>query len=128
MNEMAPFWEGLERRVFVAQRCQSCQRHRFPARARCIQCGSESAEWVEAPTSGTVYSSTTVYRTVFSEIPPPYAVTAGVMDIGIVFFARSSSELPIGQRVELAFSDVGGKVAPFFVAAEPELPAASGAK
>jgi len=119
MTGMTPFWEGLERGAFVVQRCRECGTFRFPARARCLSCGSSDADWQEASTAGTVYSTTTVNRAVFPDIPPPYDVVVCQMEIGITFFARAENTLPIGSRADLRMvREADSGFIPFFVAAD----------
>jgi hypothetical protein len=46
--ESLPFYEGAKLGRLMIQRCGACGVHRFVARARCAECGSDRAEWVQA--------------------------------------------------------------------------------
>lgn len=51
-----PFWEGLKANELRLQRCSSCGRLRWPARAICNRCASFESEWVAVAEAGSVAS------------------------------------------------------------------------
>lgn len=51
-----PFWEGLKEQALRLQRCSSCGRLRWPARAICNRCASFEYEWIAVEPAGRVAS------------------------------------------------------------------------
>ncbi|MEV0588190.1 zinc ribbon domain-containing protein [Nonomuraea sp. NPDC050310] len=50
------WWERLGRHELLVQRCLTCGRTRFPARAFCAGCRGERWEWTSAGSEGVVES------------------------------------------------------------------------
>lgn len=54
--DSAPFWEGIQKRQLLLQRCRECGTFRFPPGEICPHCLSRNAEWTPASGLGQVYS------------------------------------------------------------------------
>ncbi len=120
-EKILPFWEGLNEGKFKTTKCQNpnCGAIHFPPRILCPECYSTQIEWVNLPTTGTVETFTHV------EIPPegfaePYYLAMVQMDqLEKPILARyAGEEAPeIGQKVKMAFEEVGEQKLPVFVPA-----------
>ncbi|MGW3102760.1 bifunctional MaoC family dehydratase N-terminal/OB-fold nucleic acid binding domain-containing protein [Streptomyces sp. NPDC001100] len=73
-RDNAGFWEGVERRQLLIQRCTSCGTLRHPWLPGCNTCGSLDWDTVEASGDGTVYSYVVMHHPPFPAFAPPYAV------------------------------------------------------
>ena len=54
---------------FCIQHCPQCQHHVFTPRELCPHCGAGGLRWVRPSGLGTVYSTSTIARKVWSELP-----------------------------------------------------------
>jgi len=52
----APYWRGLREGRLLMQRCQGCQRWKWPAVARCGDCGAWHPPWQSVAMRGVLYS------------------------------------------------------------------------
>lgn len=115
--DSTPWWEALQRRELLVQRCENCGRLRWPARAVCNECLSEQYAWAPAE-SGTVASWTVTHR---PEVDPFVVVLVRLDDQddilipGFVDGPADGSGLRIGAPVRVGFDDVavgrdGGKL------------------
>lgn len=102
----APFWEAAARRELVVQRCRGCGTHQFFARPFCLQCDGVDLTWVKASGLGTIYSMTTVRRTVSAEFPAPYVNALVDLDEGPRLLTNIvGGPSAIGDRVRVAWRD-----------------------
>lgn len=53
-NKLHPFFENLRAGRLTTTRCPSCQRDFWPPRTVCPLCHSNTLEWVDLPSNGTV--------------------------------------------------------------------------
>ncbi|MEE6140151.1 zinc ribbon domain-containing protein [Mycobacterium sp. 050128] len=60
--DSATWWDALARHELLIQRCTSCRRLRWPARAVCNDCGSFESTWVPASGRGTIASWTVSHQ------------------------------------------------------------------
>jgi hypothetical protein len=102
------YWKGLADRQILAQRCDACERVRFPPMPTCPYCAARSATIVECPGTGAVYSYVVVHRAfdpAFADAVP-YVVSTVDLDPGIRVVARFDGGRPaIGDHVTPAFVD-----------------------
>jgi uncharacterized OB-fold protein len=56
------YQDELDRGRFQIQRCSACERHNFPPRELCPDCGSTDLSWLPPGGEGSVYAVTTVRR------------------------------------------------------------------
>lgn len=63
-EDSKPFWDATGEGRFTLQRCSACEAVVWWPRAICPKCSSFDLEWFDATGNGTVYSHTTVHRSV----------------------------------------------------------------
>ncbi|WP_411978476.1 bifunctional MaoC family dehydratase N-terminal/OB-fold nucleic acid binding domain-containing protein [Streptomyces sp. N50] len=73
-RDNAGFWEGVERRQLLIQRCTDCGTLRHPWLPGCNACGGLDWDTVEASGEGTVHSYVVMHHPPFPAFDPPYAV------------------------------------------------------
>ena len=73
-----PFWQGCRREELLLQRCNNCGRFQFYPRPLCVNCMSQSLEWVRSSGKGAVYSFTVTHQTTTpgfaQELPYVFAI------------------------------------------------------
>ncbi|MBI5088634.1 MAG: OB-fold domain-containing protein [Actinobacteria bacterium] len=108
-RDSAPYWESLREHRLTVQICDSCNELRFPPMPGCPRCGTPDGRWVEAPTSGTVYSWVRVHRSSSQEFAAsaPYVIATVELAPGCRIFARlePNDAAAIGIEVEPCFVD-----------------------
>lgn len=84
-DESKPFFEATKENKLLIQYCSSCKKHQFYPRVFCMNCYSDTIEWVEASGNGKVYSYTVVYKTQDKNMEQkvPYAVALIDLDEGV---------------------------------------------
>ncbi len=110
-RDNAAFWEGVQRRSLLIQRCTGCGTLRHPWLPGCNACGGLDWDSVEASGEGTVYSYVVMHHPPFPAFDPPYAVglielTEGVRMIGNVV-GVPYDKVRIGLPVRLEFQEYG---------------------
>jgi uncharacterized OB-fold protein len=116
--ETETHWRGLARGHLLLQRCRACRALRFPLAPVCHACLSAEADWVPAPTEGTVSAAVTVHRATGDQRwaeQVPFVVAQVDMPEGIRLPGRIVDADPAtppkrGTRVSAAFLDAGGGV------------------
>ncbi|MDX3747295.1 bifunctional MaoC family dehydratase N-terminal/OB-fold nucleic acid binding domain-containing protein [Streptomyces sp. AK08-02] len=73
-RDNAGFWDGVDRRRLLIQRCLGCRTLRFPWLPGCNACGHGEWDTVEASGEGTVFSYVVLHHPPFPAFDPPYAV------------------------------------------------------
>lgn len=99
------FWDALAEGRFTTTRCDHCQKLTFPPKSFCPHCWSKDVTWSDVPTSGTVYTKTTVHiaPAIFAR-EAPYDLCIVDLDVGLRLATRLTSgdaEARVGDRVEL---------------------------
>lgn len=69
-----PFWNGLEKRQLIIQRCNTCHRYQFYPRNFCIHCESRVLTWEPVSSRGHIYSYTITMRAPGPDVAVPYVV------------------------------------------------------
>ena len=109
-----PFWDAVNKRQLILQRCSVCGRMQYPPVATCGNCGAEnSLEWVEVSGRGKILGSITVHDTrlvsLQAETPLNVAVIALEDDPDIKFFSNLPGipvdEVPVGASVQVEFQE-----------------------
>lgn len=110
--DSAPFWEGTRRHALLVQRCNSCDRLRFPPRPVCPQCRGWDHEWIETSGEARVLSwvvNHQRFHPAFQDVPY-VTVLVGLAEQGDVAmyggFDGSLDSLAVGLRVRTRFVDV----------------------
>ncbi len=119
-GDSKPFWEGVQQRKLLIQRCQACQKFVFYPRSHCPHCFSEQLAWVQASGSGTIYSFTVVHQAYgpFAE-QVPFVVAIIELQEGVRMMSRITDILPeavhVGAAVQVTFVQVSeGVTLPYF--------------
>ncbi|MFF0200977.1 bifunctional MaoC family dehydratase N-terminal/OB-fold nucleic acid binding domain-containing protein [Streptomyces sp. NPDC005017] len=111
-RDNAGYWEGVERRELLVQRCTDCRRPRFPWLPGCPDCGSAGWDTVRAAGNGTVFSYVVMHHPPFPAFtapgpPGPYAVGLIELAEGVRIVANvvgvSYDKVRVGMPVRLEF-------------------------
>ncbi len=104
------FWEAMNRKELVFQRCKNCGKYLHPPRPMCPKCLSTESEWIPSKGRGSVYSWVSfVYdKAAYPGIKVPYAVTLIELDVENVRMLSNvvdvePADIYIGMPVELTF-------------------------
>lgn len=104
---------ALRERTLLGQRCGDCEHVTAAPKAACARCGSRDLETTELPTTGEVYTETTL-EVVPEGFDGPYQVALVVLEDARVM-AHVPDGIEIGRAVELTDTiEDGGAVAPVF--------------
>ena len=107
-----PFWDGTRRHQLVLQRCEECERFRYPPGPVCPDCLSERAEWTPVSGRGRVTTFVVFHKAWFPSFAGdiPYNVIQVELDEGPRLTANlvgvPNGEIRIGMDVEVVFDDV----------------------
>jgi len=110
------FWQGCSKQELLLQKCSNCGRFQFYPRILCINCMSQSLEWVRSSGKGTVHTFTVVHQNVMpgfaKDVPYVFAIvelTEGVrLTTNIVDCAPA--EVYIGMPVSVAFESISPEI------------------
>jgi hypothetical protein len=106
------WWEGLNEKKLLIQRCEGCHRPRHPPVPSCPSC--HSLEWSATPASGRgiVYSVTVLHHPPLPGFDYPLAVAVIELAEGTRIVSNvvgsDPDQVHIGQAVEVEFFDVEG--------------------
>jgi uncharacterized OB-fold protein len=112
--ETAAFWDAARRHELVVQRCEACEKLRFPPSPNCIRCSSERFTWHRVSGTGTIFSFVVVHHATMPQFKPyvPYNVIQVSLSEDPTVLIEGNAvdvangELRIGQRVRVVFDDV----------------------
>ena len=110
------FWQGCQRQQLLLQKCRDCGRFQFYPRSFCINCMSQSLEWVRSSGKGTVHTFTVTHQNAMpgfaQEVPYVFAIvelTEGVrLTTNIVGCAPA--EVYIGMPVTVVFEPISPEI------------------
>lgn len=116
-DALRPFWEGALNGTLMIKRCTDCSAYQGPTAGLCIDCLSESLDWVEASGKGTLHAYGIMHQRYhpgfFDDIP--YNVAVVELDEGprlnTNILEVSSEDLQVGMRVMVTFERVTKEVA-----------------
>lgn len=124
-----PYWEGVQARTLLVQRCNTCQHLQFPPDAACQACSSAALEFVSVSGRGKVFSfSETVSgaRHPYFQSIVPYLVGMVELDEqeGLIFPSNfpgaSYADLHVGAPVKVEFQEItDGVLIPQFALCKP---------
>lgn len=105
------FFEAAKRGELVYRRCGDCGCGVHPPAQHCRRCGSANTAWQPASGRGTLYTWTTVMRTMHPAYPAPYAVVVVALEdapeVRLVGRIDGEPELQAGQPMEVFFAAQG---------------------
>lgn len=118
----APYWEGLNARKLLLQKCRSCGRIRHYPQPMCPGCHSMEVEWIEASGRGAVHSWTITHHPFHAGFLDDLPYTLATVDLaeGVHMNAQlrlaRSEDLRIGLPVRVALETVKeGLTLPYLV-------------
>lgn len=122
----APYWEGLNRRKLLLQKCCGCGQIRHYPRPMCPSCHSMEVEWVEASGRCVIHSWTITHHAFHPGVREdlPYTLATVDLEEGVRMLAQlrgvPDDKLRIGLPVRVAFETVkDGLTLPYLVPGEP---------
>lgn len=118
----ATWWESIDRRRLVLQRCGDCDVAQHPPGPWCRTCMSDSAlGWEPHSGTGRLVSFTQVHRSTYPELALPYWIAMVELAPGAVMVANlvAPDDHPyggprIGTDVHLTYQERGGRTLPVF--------------
>lgn len=116
----APFWEAVAEHRLVLQKCSDCNRFQHYPRPICLACRGNDLHYEEVSGQGTIYASTTVFRSPDPETySPPYVVALIELDEGPRMMSNvvggDGVSVQCGQRVTVRWrEEADSKVLPVF--------------
>lgn len=118
----ATWWESIERRRLVVQRCANCDVAQHPPGPWCRTCLSDSGlGWEPHAGTGRLVSYTQVHRSTYPDLELPYWIAMVELAPGAVVVANlvAPDDHPdggprIGADVHLDFQERGGRTLPVF--------------
>ncbi len=126
-TETQPYWDGLNERRLLLQRCADCGKIRHYPRPVCDACWSMNADWVQAIGHGTVHSWTVTHYAFHPGLKGdvPYLLLTVDLPEGVRMNAQARgidvASLRVGLPVVVRFDTVKeGLTLPVFEAAASE--------
>lgn len=122
---LAPLYAGGARRELVLPSCGSCELPLDLEQQVCDGCGAAEVAWRPVAPTGTVHSATVMHRREPGLVvaPEPYPILDVELDSGhrLIMTTRERTEsLPrIGDRIAVAFRQLGGVSIPSAIPADP---------
>jgi uncharacterized OB-fold protein len=110
--ETRDWTEGAEAVLYEA--CPDCGHRTYLRRGFCPACGSDAVELRRSGGRGAVHATTTVVRApspAWKEIAP-YPIVLVDLDEGVRMLAHAEAGLGIGDRVEIGWQHLDGRVLP----------------
>lgn len=105
-----PFWEGVNNKQLLLQKCKSCGTWLNPPRPMCPKCLSTEPEWVAAKGKGKVFSYVTYQDSPHPAFKAPYSVVLVELEEGPRIVSNmvdaKPEEIAIGMPVEVVFEQV----------------------
>jgi uncharacterized OB-fold protein len=109
-----PFWDAVNEKRLVVQRCNSCSTLQYPPRPKCQDCQSEDLGWKDTNGRGHILAWVSIED---SHLPPraadqPFNLAVITLDEDprINFFSNlpgvPSREVPDGAAVEVMFEEL----------------------
>ena len=96
------FWDFTKNQELRLQRCNDCQKYRFPPGPSCDNCLSDNFEWVQVSGRGTVLSWTTFHRGYFPEYPAPHTNIVLELEEGPLFVSSPVDVEPPNLKLDMA--------------------------
>ena len=110
--ETQPYWDGLNERRLLLQRCADCGKVRHYPRPVCDACWSMNTNWIDASGRGTVHSWTITHYAFHPgfKLDLPYILLTVDLPEGVRMNAQArgidAEKLRIGLPVVVAFDAV----------------------
>jgi uncharacterized protein len=111
----APFWDAIQRRELLLQRCMECGTWQHYPREMCATCWSDRLEWATPGRLGVVWSYTVIHRAghpawadqtpyvvAIVELPEGPRLVANIVD-------AAGADIRVGMPVELVVRHTAGQ-------------------
>lgn len=114
--EEAPFWDGARRGELVLQKCDECEKVRYPIGPSCPDCLSTEFTWTTLSGQGQVRSYVVYHRAwaPWLEKQLPYAVVQVELAEGprltTNLLGITPDEVHVGMKVEATYEDIGDNI------------------
>ncbi|MBR0696176.1 Zn-ribbon domain-containing OB-fold protein [Bradyrhizobium lablabi] len=117
-GESGGWTKGAE--AIVYQSCNTCGARQYFCRSFCAACGSPDLTEKRASGAGTVYATSLVCRAATPETRAhvPYNIVLVDTEEGFRMMAHGDSDLAIGDRVAVRFTQFAGRLVPYFARAK----------
>ena len=114
-----PFWTATTEGKLLVQRCGSCKQAVFYPRAICPHCWQDALSWEQASGKGRLKSFSEIWKPGHPGWVPvtPYIVGLVELEEGSTMLSHilaENNDVKIGDALEFAPTDVGGRVLPLF--------------
>ncbi|MCA4135386.1 Zn-ribbon domain-containing OB-fold protein [Arthrobacter sp. M4] len=113
-----PFWESAAQGRLVAQQCRDCGRLQHYPRPACIDCLSQSRDWIRLSGRGTVWSFSIVRQVADPAFAGevPFALVDVELEEGLRITSRlDDTSVEIGDRVQVTMRAIAtGLCLPYF--------------
>ena len=109
---MRPFWQGAREGRLMIQRCGQCGSFQGPTAGLCIECLSESLEWVQASGKGTVHAYGIMHQRYHAGFVDDIPYNVGVVELdegprlNTNILGVSNDALRVGMTVTVTFETV----------------------
>lgn len=112
--EMRPFFEAAREHKLAVQKCDKCDKLRFPAAPLCLACDSDQASWVPVSGRGEVFSFTIMHRAYHPALKVPYTLAVIELKEGVKMTSNvvdiEPSKVKCGMPVEVVFDKLSDEV------------------
>jgi hypothetical protein len=114
-NELSkPFWDAVNEKRLIIQKCGSCNTLQYPPRPACTKCGAKEVEWTKVEGKGHIAAFIVIEDGRLDRRMPdqPYNLALVTLDEdpGINFYSNLPGttvyEVPVGAAVEVVFEEV----------------------
>lgn len=105
--DTAPFWEAAAKGQLVLCECSRCSALLHLPTSYCYRCNSFDVQWRVVGPTGSVYSWTTISRSIHPSFPAPYTVVLieldDAPDARLVGHLSGEPRLEVGARLRARF-------------------------
>lgn len=109
-----PFWDAVQQRKLLVQRCTACSTLQYPPKAACQECNATTLEWHETDGKGHVLEFVVLQDTHLPFRGPDQPINLAIVtldeDPRINFFSNMPGEAPfevhVGVPVEVMFEEL----------------------
>ncbi len=104
------FWEGIEKKTLVFQKCKVCKTWIHTPRPMCPRCHGLEIEWGSTKGRGIVYSWVTFHKARHPGFKTPYSVVLVELDEGVRIVSNlvdvQPEDIYIGMPVAVVFDKI----------------------
>jgi uncharacterized protein len=102
-----PFWDSLQNKRLMVQKCSRCGHIQFPPSPVCCDCLSEDVKWVECSGKATLWSKVAFHKAYLAPYGDvPYQVVLGKLEEGPIVTGRMSADAAVAFDAPLRVSFV----------------------